>query len=466
MKKIILAILAMAGILTARGETIQITPGGLNAALEGRSDTIATLVVSGEGDARDLAFMAGMPALKSIDMSGLKIVELKSRDAVILNRRHFEADALPPYVFTLAKMETVKLPETLKRIGEGAFASSQLKELTMGTALERIDDWAFYNTRLATVKLPSGITLFGEGVFANCAMLDKADLGSAKLATLPAKTFRGCTALHTVTFPQGTTALGAESFLGSGMTAFNVPEQVNSIGEYALSSMPALKEYNASGNPQLGAGALFCNNALTKISGQYDFPSLSLAVTPSLAIDSSECIVIRNLGDYAFAGNGTRNLFFNNNLQKVGTHVLDGMTNLQSVCVFQADGNVPETATGAFDGVANIDKTKLFVKRGCENAWINHQEWGRFMVVPQDVDAVAEIENGNGIVCSLQENTLTVSADETLASVAVYSANGSLLIASSPRSESVTLDVSGVENGVIIVRASTTTGTATFKLRK
>ena len=112
-------IIAIAGLLlsvTSEAYALEITPGGLQQALASEAATIVDLTLTGKGDARDLQYISTLPALRTLDMSGLQIVETKSDKAIHLSRHHFPANTLPAYIFSLSKLEKVVMPSTLTKI--------------------------------------------------------------------------------------------------------------------------------------------------------------------------------------------------------------------------------------------------------------------------------------------------------------------------------------------------------------
>lgn len=112
----------------------------------------------------------------------------------------------------------VKLPSTMKEIGNNAFTISGLSEITIPEGLTTIGNSAFSNTNLSNVVFPESLTEMGTGVFRNCDKLESVHFPST-MKEIPAFTFYGC---H---FKDG----------------FTVQESIESIGEGAFSSVSAPK---------------------------------------------------------------------------------------------------------------------------------------------------------------------------------------------------------------------------------
>lgn len=465
MKKFFILPMAALGF-AAPLHALDVTPGNLCEVLGSDAATVTTLTLTGSADARDLHFAAQLPALRSLDMSGLQIVGVQSDTAIMLSRYQYPVNVLPAYIFALSKLETVTLPSTLTVIEECAFASAKnLRTVTLPASLRSIGDWAFYGTALTSVTLPAADTL-GTGIFAECGKLAEARLSAAKVTTLPAKTFRGCTALRTVTFPAAMSALGDESLLGSGLEVLDLPSGIKEIGAYAASSMPLLGSYTAT-NPKLMDGAISFNPYLNKITGQEDLGRLSLAHSPALVLDSATTAGFATIGEYALADNPGQRLWFNDKLTSVGNRALDGMLNLISIRAVEVEGAVPAAATGAFDGLGNISNIRLWVLKDNLSAWQADPEWGRFMLIGTDASTPGiTADQGLEINAVWQDDQLIVTAGQELVTVSVFSTSGSILAVSAPRATEAILDLGDVADKIIVVRATTASGARTFKLRK
>lgn len=469
MKNILPATLAVVLTISFGASAMEITPGGLRQALGGEAATVTALTLTGSADARDMSYAASLPALRELDMSGLNIVALQSDTAVILNRRHFPANTVPAFAFTFSNIEKVVLPAGLTSIEECAFASSPvLSSVTFGNKLQNIGDWAFYSTALITVTLPASLRSMGQGVFASCKALSDVGMAATALNTLPAKTFRGCGSLRSITFPSALSGIGDECMYGSGLESLQLPASVNHAGAYAFSSMPRLRNLDVN-SANLGEGVLYANPELTYVTGMQSYPTLAVAASPRLRLDSVASSSITSLGAYALADNPTDKLWLSDRLDSVAPHALDGMTALRTIQGFYMHGAVPDAADGAFDGLENIGDISLWVDKDHESSWINHPEWGRFKIIGTTVGVESNIADGSdalNIECIWHGDLLSLNSTEPMAAVIVYDAAGMVLAASAPRSVDAAMDMSGISAKVIIVRATTARGARTFKLRR
>lgn len=189
--------------------------------------------------------------------------------------------------FAYTSLTTVTLPESVRDIGNRAFADTpNLSYVTLNEGLLTLGDQVFsfgndYTedptdaaSSLETVNLPSTITSVGNLLFRNAHQLRHVNFAAnCALENLPADTFIGCISLETIQLPasltsiegrnadasmstvnrglfEGLTALtsvtfedgsrcleiGSYAFSGSGLQTFTIPASVTSIGMNAFAS--------------------------------------------------------------------------------------------------------------------------------------------------------------------------------------------------------------------------------------
>ena len=73
------------------------------------------------------------------------------------------------FSFFFTNPKSIKLPNSLKVVGEEAFSRCiQLTEITLGTGLETIKPFAFADNRITgTIHIPATCTSIGEGAFSS-----------------------------------------------------------------------------------------------------------------------------------------------------------------------------------------------------------------------------------------------------------------------------------------------------------
>ncbi|MDE5572062.1 MAG: leucine-rich repeat protein [Prevotella sp.] len=194
------------------------------------------------------------------------------------------------YYVHVQSITSIKLPTSLIKIGDNAFANTQISSLTLPENLEIIGKWAFCRLQqLTKVTLSEKLRLIGDeafggcsglivvnynaikaagdNLFNNCTSLEKVNIG-AKVQLLPdgifAKcksltivkfeernnatplvignsVFSGCENLSNIKLPGNTEAIGDAAFSGcSGLTTFTVPQGVSVVSGAMLSGCSGL----------------------------------------------------------------------------------------------------------------------------------------------------------------------------------------------------------------------------------
>lgn len=144
-------------------------------------------------------------------------------------------------------LTSVVLPQTIKRIGGGAFnGCSNLSSINFPEGLESIEDesphqWggdvyttnegAFGGTGLTSVILPSTLKSIGQHTFYYCSSLESITLPEG-LEEIGSGAFAYCTKLTSVTFPESIKKIGCGAFSGCTSLAGSVtiPKDVTELG--------------------------------------------------------------------------------------------------------------------------------------------------------------------------------------------------------------------------------------------
>lgn len=75
--------------------------------------------------------------------------------------------------FASARIESVEIPGSIRRIGTEAFVYSSIKRVTFGEGLREIPEMAFYSCKnLETVSLPTTLSVIGNSAFCACESLE------------------------------------------------------------------------------------------------------------------------------------------------------------------------------------------------------------------------------------------------------------------------------------------------------
>lgn len=171
------------------------------------------------------------------------------------------------YAFYGCSLSTVKIPETLEKIGDCAFCfCSHLDAISLPNSIKEIGKKAFYHCLKLTsmkiptsvnhlsdqafelckslnkVELPNSITSVGKGVFCDCQSLIEVSIPES-LSIIGEQMFANCSKIRFIEIPKSVTNIGEHAFNGcSNMSSIIIGENVSNIEMYAFKNCPALKE--------------------------------------------------------------------------------------------------------------------------------------------------------------------------------------------------------------------------------
>ena len=147
--------------------------------------------------------------------------------------------------------KTVKLPSTIKQIGDFAFAGTidntakkvyGVSMVNLPDGLESIGNSAFLNARLTSIVLPNSVTKLGTGAFNGTDLAEKIVV-SKSLKEIPDVAFGRTNdtvgladkaAVTDIVIPEGVTDIGRRAFVGCKANAVSLPESLKKIGDNAF----------------------------------------------------------------------------------------------------------------------------------------------------------------------------------------------------------------------------------------
>ena len=166
-------------------------------------------------------------------------------------------EGIDDMAFLMARVESMSLPSTLRRIGIQSFEGAHLRELT----------------------LPDAFETMGASAFWHMPALTRVDLGGAGHVSTNA--FRDDAALREVNLRPdlGTLASVADgAFVGTGVTSISLPDSVASVDDEAFAKMPALTSFHVGAAlSDLGDYVLEGDERLATISVSPSNPTFSVS---------------------------------------------------------------------------------------------------------------------------------------------------------------------------------------------
>ncbi len=180
--------------------------------------------------------------IKEYAFAGLKTKRLAIPDTVTEIERG---------AFYCAKVKNVKLPQNLKRISEGLFQGCwSLKEIKIPSAVRTIESSAFFGIHLRAVIFAreSRLEHIGEAAFASNGDLKQADLPDS-IRRIEKSAFYGCVNLKSVRLPEGLKSIDYRAFGNCfALKEIEIPGTVEWIGMEAFCRCRILRKITVHGS--------------------------------------------------------------------------------------------------------------------------------------------------------------------------------------------------------------------------
>lgn len=287
--------------------------------------------------------------------------------------------------FSSAAIKQLSIPSTVKTIGRNAFASAHLEKLTFETRIEKghrlydlqnIGDMAFNNSlSLQRLVAPAGVIAKIKGSVAdvqNIEIVGEDDIEAGLLAK---------TRVSSLSIGEGVKKIGDRAFEGLEITSLTIPASVLEIGVGAFWHCPIETLAVAEGNTEYFVKnnclidktthtlvAAFGNGTISKdfVWGGSDGKTKIFDVTSigygAFAYAKIESMVIpsnvKTIGEFAFAHSALKQVVIESGVKNIGAEAFYMSENLQTVSV--AD-SVQSIGRNAFEG------TKYYVDKENEN---------------------------------------------------------------------------------------------------
>ncbi|MDE5786289.1 MAG: leucine-rich repeat protein [Duncaniella sp.] len=494
MKNLFLPLIALLTSLAAAATDITTGNAGQLATMLGNNAaTTTSLSVSGPVNASDLHFIASLPALSTLDLSRAKIVE-EANARLATNTRTYQADHLPPYILAGGKFSTIKLPDGLVEIGDGALMSTSITSIAIPASVKRIGNGALADCRsLSSLTVPSTVTTLGSHLCDGATALKSVTFNASYIpayafrgcvalsgfegspVTIGDYAFAGCTALKSFPFPAGLSAAGTGAFYNSGLNAADLGScrHLDTLGDYAFAGCEELVSVRLpEGLESIGEGAFFADRSLralnipTTVTTLDDF---SLKGTGSL--DSSTGLLsdgVSTIGRYALAGmESLKSVMIPAGLVSIDDYGMAGMTSLESIDA-RRPREVPETGARVWDGI-DPSKVTLYVDPSMENSFLAAEQWNDFSIVTSGMESV-EADSGSGapsVNLSIDGTDLVITSSSSIDAVAVYDISGRRLAEACGHGKtSLDISLSGITPQVLIVTVTADSHMVSFKIAK
>lgn len=337
-----------------------------------------------------------------------------------------------------SSLESLVIPGNVTALGHNfAYRCENLTTVHLSDTIVTIAYKAFGScSSLSSIQLPAALETLGDKTFINCTSLDSVRLPEG-LKSIGSTAFWGCEKLTGITLPDSLETLGEMALIGTSVTELYIPSGVREIGEIRCSAMKQLDiapdnpYYKSVGNLVLskdGKRLVTCANG---ISGIVEVPD-GVEAIGEWALSSCENVEefilpdsVREIGEYAF-----------NNCRKLKRLTIpEGVVHLNFILGNTYDLeelHLPSTlksiGDGAFSGITQL--TEVVIPDGVEHLGTElfaHALSMSSVVIPKGVtvidDHVFDMSYVDDIY--IHENVTSIGQSEMLTTPTIHAEKGS-----------------------------------------
>lgn len=356
--------------------------------------------VTGNINDIDLSAIRNLTTLMKLDLSETTISSLPDQ-----------------FMYNRSSLVEVKLPSTLKSIGNDAFYGCSALQTFDLNGITTIGSSVFSNCRSLSYINLTGVQSIGNSAFSGCSKLNNIDLST--VSYIGSSAFSNCTSLEAID-------------LTSAVSIGRMFEE--SYGSDSFENCTSLKEVTFGNNLHYLGSYSFRNTAIENIALPDSLTSIAYGVFEncenllSVEIPSS----ITTINSEAFHGcSSLRSVSMETGLSVIGSSAFNGCTSLVEVTIpptvksigssafdnsgiktFKCYAVVPPTAESSFIG-NNMDmsRTYLYVPPFSKDFYRNTEFWSNFYLMRSIDDQIDYILVDRPLTINLEEEDNAVVAN-------------------------------------------------------
>lgn len=225
----------------------------------------------------------------------------------------------------IGQIISVTLPETVKTIGDFAFAHNvSLEKINIPAEVEKISKQCFYECKaLENIVLPESVIELETGAFERCESLESIKMNNVE--TVGERAFYYCESLADIGYSEKLEEIGRGAFASCNLTGTLDLSTVKKIGADAFSNTDVKKVILNDNLERLEYGTFQSCRLLEEIN----FPSKLVSI-----------------GESCFRGAGISEAVFGENLREIGALAFDGC---KSLCIMELPESIEIIGNFAFD---------------------------------------------------------------------------------------------------------------------
>ncbi|MEY8461710.1 leucine-rich repeat protein [Streptococcus merionis] len=248
-------------------------------------------------------------------------------------------------------LSRIEIPQGMTYIDHNAFDGAKgIKEVILPDSLKHIGNRAFAGTSIEKIILPNSLETIGSEAFAGIDTLTEVVI--PKSVTSASDAFSKSMNLKKVVFEEGTTAIPANILSHTAVEEITIPSSVTSIGYGAFSENKSLTHITIPSGVKEIQGAVFSGNSklasITLPEGLTTIADSAFSGTSSLEqIDLPSSIEF--IGNYAFLSSGLKSINLEN-IKQIGDSAFSN-THLSEVTI---PSSLEYMGAGAFSSIDNL----------------------------------------------------------------------------------------------------------------
>lgn len=147
------------------------------------------------------------------------------------------------------RIKTVKIPSTVKTIGDYAFDNcKKLEKINIPESVTSIGDCAFRWTKIKKIIIPGTVSLINYKLFCNCNSLEDVELQNG-IKAIEFGAFSECNNLKELNLPKTLITIGQGAFNDCKMLSkFKLHDNLKTVEQFAFIGCTALKKVTISKN--------------------------------------------------------------------------------------------------------------------------------------------------------------------------------------------------------------------------
>ncbi len=155
------------------------------------------------------------------------------------------------HLLLVGQRDTYTVPSTVRSVGPMAFASTEIKHVTLPSSVESLGDSLFiFCCELEEIAIPDAVKQIPDYAFRYCTSLSHVQFGNG-ITKIGNTAFGACSAVRTFDLPETLKVIGESAFAGCGFTSIVIPASVTDIAEDAFNYCTWLRSVtNLATEPQ------------------------------------------------------------------------------------------------------------------------------------------------------------------------------------------------------------------------